>query len=469
MLTQPFYLRSQKRRIKSSSLIYNHTAINVWLARPGKWLTIYLVFTVVGFLVLPFKYEHLNVWGTTIYSLITWLFFYLGQYTNISSPAKRVAKFKYKVLFANRIALAIYSYTIIIIISLIYNLGYELNITSLISNIINPGSSYFNKFEIQNDLSGQRSYIAQIYTILQVLNLLVIPITFWWWQSLHPVTRFLAVCAILTKLLPGILTGTMVDIGLVATELLVSTIALAATDRLSHKITSHLWKISSISLFIFFMFAVNTLLDRMDTVNIKPWLSGQLRAYEPNNVLSYLIGGRIAYGILSLLSYTTHGYEGLGQCLQINFEWTFGLGHSRALMEYAEQYLRWEWIWDRHYLWRNQLATGRHPQIYWSTALPWIASDVSFYGVPFVVFFIGRAFGSIWRQVLERGNPIVLALFMRLVVLVLFLPANFQVFQSRPMWWGTMGIIVLWYIASKRENQQKALRKVAAANMRRDT
>ena len=299
----------------------------------------------------------------------------------------------------------------------------------------------------------------QVYTLTDLIILLGIPFAIWYWGQIRWIGRLAIFIAIGFRLVPGILTGTMVDIGVVIIEIVVSIFALASIGRIKINLKPKLLFLAFIFIVVFLVLAIQILLSRADALGWQPWMGGQLNYYNPDNSLSYVLGPKLAFGIYSLSSYVTQGYEGLGQCLRLGFVWTYGIGHSRALMEYAAQYLGWDWIWNRHYLWRNYLVTGRNPLTYWSTALPWIASDVSFWGVPIVIFLIGKYFGRVWRNLVENGDPITLAIFIRLIVLILFLPANFQIFQGRVMWWGTMGLLVLWFIKKIRglQNKQKIM------------
>lgn len=422
---------------------------DIWLFRPGRWLTIYLLATVVLFVLSPFGAYYIDLFGTVVYSVIVWLCFYWGQRNGVYSNVQTGARHDSEPFYINMIMSALSAYTIIIIVALLASYGYDLQLDTLQYRLLNPGEAYFDKFLVADVWKEQSNFLMQLYTLTNALVLLVIPLTFWYWHVLGWPIRLLCVGAIITRLIPGIMTGTMVDVGLVAVEVSVSVMALGATGRISKEVTRKLGWIAVVSGLFFVFFAISTLLGRADARSWSPWEGGQLWYYNPENLLTSILGPRLAFGVYLLINYVTHGYEGLGQCLQLPFVWTYGIGHSRALMEYADQYLGWDWIWDRHYLWRNYLVTGRHPLMYWPTALVWIASDVTFWGVPLVIFLIGRFFGKIWKEFLLCGNPITLALFIRLVILVLFLPANFQIFQGRVMWWGTMGLLALWLVSKR--------------------
>lgn len=415
-----------------------------WYSRPGKWLTIYLLFTVIAFLLSPFKTHDIERFWPAIYACAAWLCYYFGQRAGtrletrqayIPEPSRRVM---------NVISLALAVYVIVILGGVLTSFGRELSIDSVRNSLLDPGEAYFDKFRVADEWTNRTSTVMQIYTLTNSLALLLIPVTFIYWRNLNILVRVTCVAAVLMRIAPGLLTGTMVDVGLVVTEIVVTVTVLYASGQAFQDKRPFFWVITIALALLFLTYGVNSLLSRGEATSWRPWEGGMLSYYDPDNPLTYLLGDRVAFGVHLMISYVTNGYEGLGQMLPLGFSWTFGVGHSRALMEYAEQYLGWTWIWDNHYVWRAYASTGRHPLINWHTALPWIASDVSFWGVMPVMLCIGWVFGRLWRQVLDAADPVTLALFGRMVVLVLFLPANFQVFQGRVMWWGTVGLIIIW-------------------------
>lgn len=416
-----------------------------WIRGAGTYACAYLFLTAISYFLSPFSGAEINGYVVLLYSFLVWSFFAAGERLSAGSggrrwtPGERPAKWVFLLSV----------YVICIIYVTLSSSGWLNSVDDVILKILSPGESYFSKFEVADEMASTVSTAGQIYTILMVLVAILIPIGVYCWPKLNFVSRFVFVVAVCFRLLPGLVTGTMVDVALVFVELGVAFLFLIATGRVRKEIVKRL-KVSIVlfaAMFVFF--GSYAQISRVEYMGFAPWISGGSVNYDPDNFLSYIIGGKAAYGFHALLFYANHGYEGLAQCLVIDdFKWTYGIGHSRALMEYAEQYLGWSWIWNDHVMWRNQLITGRDPLMYWSTALPWFAADVTFYGVPFVLLAFGILFGRTWREAICDNNPLALALFTRLVIFVLFLPANNQVFQSRAMWWSTVELLAL-YFASK--------------------
>ena len=100
------------------------------------------------------------------------------------------------------------------------------------------------------------------------------------------------------------------------------------------------------------------------------------------------------------------------------------------------------------YPYRTELATGWPAGMYWSTAFPWIASDLTFIGVFPFMFLVGMLFARTWVNCLRKMDVISLAILGQVFVFVAFLPANNQVFMSRQ---GLLSITVLSLIVVLRK------------------
>jgi len=423
-------------------------SLNNKLNGPGKILTYYLYFTLAFFIIAPFEVYYINYLKTILYSIFSWLLFAIGYF---KSKNYKTDKKINKIISINTNQLVFLLSIIIIILNLSYilSLGYSLNLTNIINSLRDFGEAYFSKWEIAKDLQFSKNISVQIYTITASINLLNVPIGILNWNKLRSLTKIVLSFSMFMRMILGYLTGTLINIFVVIIEVIICIYALFMLDILPKKKKIIMIYFIFVLLLIFVILGTKAMIDRADYLGWAPWQGLQRWYYNPNNILTPILGNKISFGLNSFLWYFGHGYEGLGQCLELPFVWTYGIGHSRALMEYADQYLGWSWILDRHYLWRNYKVTGRHPLMYWPTALVWIAADVTFIGVFIVLFWIGRFTKRLWLEILERGNPISLALFIRLVILIIFLPMNMQIFQGRIMWWGSIGIILFWLINKK--------------------
>ena len=97
--------------------------------------------------------------------------------------------------------------------------------------------------------------------------------------------------------------------------------------------------------------------------------------------------------------------------MQEPFVWTYGVGHSRILTQFAEKvFSEQDSIQSTTYTRRIDRDFGWDDRNQWSSLYPWLAGDVSFFGVPIIVFLFGRVLGLTWLDSLG-GNPVALVLF----------------------------------------------------------
>ncbi len=131
---------------------------------------------------------------------------------------------------------------------------------------------------------------------------------------------------------------------------------------------------------------------------------------------------------LSIGAYWTQGYYGMSLALQEDFTPTWGIGNSYYLTG----------LFGRFFGGTDAVVSQTYPskiQKYgwdmygnWHTAYTWFASDISFYGVAILMFFLGFYFSELWKDVLYRCNIISIGQFIMMLMLIFYLPANNQVF-----------------------------------------
>jgi hypothetical protein len=126
-------------------------------------------------------------------------------------------------------------------------------------------------------------------------------------------------------------------------------------------------------------------------------------------------------------AYFTQGYYGLALALTLDdFRSTWGLGNAPFAMA---AYSRWtgdEELYKRSYTYRLR-EIGWSDEHRWSTMFTWIANDISFPMVPVFMLFIGGLFGGSWRDAVFARNDCAVIVFVLLMLMMGYLPANSQV------------------------------------------
>lgn len=172
--------------------------------------------------------------------------------------------------------------------------------------------------------------------------------------------------------------------------------------------------------------------------------------YNTNHILFRIFGDKLGFGMASIINgYMSQGYYGLSLCLKLPFEWTYGLGSSYAIISLLNKF-GINGIYERTYLGRMQAGFVRHGLSSWNTIYPWLASDFTWLGA--VVFFLvgGYLLAKTWREIILFDNSISYVLFINLVLLIVFIPANNQLFHGYDSFIATWSIFLFWVFKRRR-------------------
>lgn len=141
---------------------------------------------------------------------------------------------------------------------------------------------------------------------------------------------------------------------------------------------------------------------------------------------------------LMVVSYMAQGYYHLSFAFDLDFRSTGLLGNNPALISLVGAF--GIAVWDDTYMHRLH-AIGIDEFGVWHSAYMWYASDVSFYGVPVVLFCLGYLFGFSWAQGLH-GDFLSRVMFVAFGNMLLFLFANNTYLAS--VFYALMVFVPFW-------------------------
>jgi hypothetical protein len=170
-----------------------------------------------------------------------------------------------------------------------------------------------------------------------------------------------------------------------------------------------------------------------------------------------VLGQRLGLVLAVLSQYVSMGYYGLTLALQEPFVWTRGLGSSFALSSYAEQYLGMASELVNSYPLRVEAAHGWPALMYWQTAFPWLASDLSWPGTLLFLAFLASVYAVAWKESVRHHNLLSVIVVANLNVLWLFIPANNQLMQTRESAISTVVLLLAWMLLHTRFNRHVTL------------
>ena len=107
------------------------------------------------------------------------------------------------------------------------------------------------------------------------------------------------------------------------------------------------------------------------------------------------------------------------------------------------------------YLYRMEETFGRNGLRSWNTVFPWLASDLSYFGVIILVFIVGYFWSKAWDEILEYRNPLAILLLANLTMGLIFIPANNQLFSGIDACMTTPFVILAYALFHKSFNKKE--------------
>ena len=303
-------------------------------------------------------------------------------------------------------------------------------ISDIVNSITAPGGAYFAKFQVyeQQISTGDKNTAIQLLTLLSVISAPLVPLAVVYWRRLSRGVRTLALLGTAVYASFFLFIGTLKGLG----DLLifaVSGFAVLAFGYWTPKSRERPRKRAVIGATILFttVFVGYMAFNQSQRLEV----GGIASRFEPNPVIASLTGEEFARGVAVVAFYPTHGYLGLAYNLESPFEWSGLRGSSRALDGYWVQYVGGDSAFESTYPARTEARTGWPALMYWSTAYPWFASDLSFPGTILLMGIAGWFLCQVWVQAAFQRDRLALLLFAQLMLFLVYIPANNQIGTSR--------------------------------------
>lgn len=323
----------------------------------------------------------------------------------------------------------------------------------IMSALLNPGSAYLSKFDIYQQQQTEASNpLIQVLTLAAVLYVPLVPLAVIYWRRLTIAVQLLALLGVAVYVSFYLYIGTTKGLGDLAIFVLAGILVIAARRRAAggHLFSRRVAGVLALLAATFSGYMAYNQADRIATVGISA-------RFAPNPVVEAVAGENIARGMAVVAFYPTHGYLGLSYNLDTPFEWSEMRGASRAVDSYLAQYGFGDSMSDTSYPVRTQVRTGWPADTYWATAYPWLASDLTFPGVLFVMALLGWWFCRLWAEAVFQRSIWALFLFAQLLLFIAYIPANNQIGISRPATIGFLTSIALYTINRRKYRRARAV------------
>ncbi len=167
---------------------------------------------------------------------------------------------------------------------------------------------------------------------------------------------------------------------------------------------------------------------------------GNSRAYFDNDSLLWKYVPQSMQSVfLYITRYVALPYYALECAFDESFSSTFGFGYSWFLLDNIPFDL-----WSETYMMKLESSIGYSHWASWHTAYMWFANDVSFIGVPVILFMLFYIFGKAWAVFIDSGNLCAFLLFMLYIKFIVYVSANNQVFQASDHLLAFWGLLLLF-------------------------
>lgn len=156
-------------------------------------------------------------------------------------------------------------------------------------------------------------------------------------------------------------------------------------------------------------------------------------------------------------TYLTQGYYGMSLSIGLPLETTYGVGHSKFIIDALDKYAGVDLAprTFQHKIHDKWSATAQ-----WHSAYSQWANDVGFWGVALVMLILGFYVCAVWISALATHNAAAVCSIPLLTILIIFIPANNQVFNLFESLASFTVLFVAWVVSlSVRMQTQPRLRK----------
>lgn len=317
--------------------------------------------------------------------------------------------------------------------------------------LYNSKELYEFKFLLnQNTLIGGR-LITVLTTLTSPIYWPIYPLMIYYFKRTNIIQKILFFIAIFLEIGYGISIGTnkvIFDLVIITGTILILKFMFKIMKNGIKK--ELLFKILFISLIscgivlLFFNFTMSSRLGGLDR------FSNGYRPGIPVNVDKGVIkyfSDSFKFLYIMVCGYLTQGYFGMSLALKLPFISTLGLGNNNFILSNFEEIFN---LSIRQYTYQNRITEYYwDPTQNWHTIYTWIANDVSFYGVIIVMLILGVFIAAIWKDIVFKKNIFAICLFPMIVILVVFIPCNNQIFSLPTTFMPFLFLTLFWLISRK--------------------
>lgn len=328
----------------------------------------------------------------------------------------------------------------------------------VINGITNPEEQYIKKMEIVlNATYTGDKLMNMLYFFIAPAKILIIPVLVFYWGRMGLFARLLSLFASVLPVLSGLATGTnkpAFDFAIFYGSSLVVYFLLNYFNHgrfgfFQRKFFVIVALAAIVGAVVFFG---NSMVNRGGDVSYIESISplGDIKVTSEIDVDDGL-GGFLMYTFVWLSSYIVQGYYGFSLALTQDFTSTLGVGNSQFLMR------QFEWVTgidvsESTYQHKIDAWWGETAQ--WHSFYSYIANDYHFIGVALWCLVLGFYLAKLWVSIIDDNNLYAKLLMPLFAVMVVFIPANNQVFGFLETFSAFFVLTALWLHSISKARRQ---------------
>lgn len=388
---------------------------------PIKLFLGFLIFTELLFFLGPVQYDVPNSFGLVLYLVIVNYALFLGYRNGIRNYNYEKLPVKLNYDQALKFIL-IFSVCMFIprIISFwnVTSISPSLIIQKLIEGITSSAESYYAKAD---KTVGMLEYVLMV---TDAITFMAIPLGVYNWKKLSKFYRALLIFIIIFEIILWLGIGTRK--GIIDTMLIV----VLMVASLKPSLISNPWRNKRLIIFIvccfvvFIIYFIASFLARHNVENIAALLNKSHNVIKPYYQLHFPV--EIYMFLSSIEDYLCFGYYSLSQALAApETVFSYGLGNSWFTINVAEK-LDLD-VLPMTYQGLLEKTAGISATHHWHTIYVWLANDLTFFGVPFVIFIIGKYYAKSWIDTVTARDFFAPAVFSIFSLMIFYFFANNQI------------------------------------------
>ena len=388
---------------------------------PIKLFLGFLIFTELLFFLGPVQYDVPNSLGLALYLALVNYALFLGYRTGIRNynygklPSRlnydRALKFILLFSVCMLIPKMISSWNV-------SSISPSLIVNKMIDGITSSAEIYYAKAD---RTVGMLEYVLMI---TDAITFMAIPLGVYNWKKLSTFYRVLLIFIVIFEIIIWLGMGTRK--GIVDTMLIV--VLLVASLRTS--LISNPWKNKRLLIFIggcflvFIIYFITSYLSRYNVENIASLVDKSHNVIKPYYQAHFPI--EFSMFLSSIEDYLCFGYYSLGQALATpETMFSYGLGNSWFTINIAEK-LNFD-VLPMTYQGLLERTAGISATQQWHTIYVWLANDLTFWGVPFIIFIIGKYYARSWIETVTARDFFAPAVFALFSLMIFYFFANNQI------------------------------------------